>query len=228
MKPYTPPTGVLTDSLAATVIRFGCYTVGLMLFFLTLPKLVEVGDITIFKEHGVIEWVQIKLLAIAAFLFLAASMAYGICKHAMVLLSLTCMFAVVRELDATLDQWIPVIGWKVGIIIPVAAAGYAWKHRRALRDELAQLITTRSFGMLWVAFVVAVPFGQLVGHGTFLQMVMGDDYTRMYKRVIEEMCELVGYLLILIGSIEMHVQLRALVPGKAKVKLPASAVVQTR
>ena len=35
---------------------------------------------------------------------------------------------------------------------------------------------------------------------------MGDDYLRDYKRVIEELCELLGYMLILAGSIEAILQ----------------------
>ena len=35
---------------------------------------------------------------------------------------------------------------------------------------------------------------------------MGDDYERGYKRVIEELCELLGYLLIFIGSVEIFMK----------------------
>jgi len=49
-------------------------------------------------------------------------------------------------------------------------------------------------------------------HGAFLQLVMGDDYNRDYKRVIEETLETMGYILILIGSFESVLQLRTAVP----------------
>jgi len=34
--------------------------------------------------------------------------------------------------------------------------------------------------------MVAFPFAQLVGHGAFMQVIMGDDYSRDYRRMIEE------------------------------------------
>lgn len=57
---------------------------------------------------------------------------------------------------------------------------------------------------------MAVPFAQLVGHGNFLQIIMGDDYVRDYKRVIEELGELFGYLLLVIGSVEFTLQMAPL------------------
>jgi len=39
---------------------------------------------------------------------------------------------------------------------------------------------------------------------------MGDDYNRDYKRVIEEILEVMGYALLLIGSFESIVQLRTI------------------
>ncbi|MFP4532385.1 MAG: hypothetical protein ACLFNS_06860 [Desulfobacterales bacterium] len=49
----------------------------------------------------------------------------------------------------------------------------------------------------------------LLGHGDFLQSLMGDNYDRSYKRVIEESLELMGYILVFAGTIEASVELRA-------------------
>jgi len=56
---------------------------------------------------------------------------------------------------------------------------------------------------MWCGFVIAVPFAQMVGHGEFLMEVMGDDYVPHYKRVIEELGELVGYIIMLVGVAEL-------------------------
>lgn len=56
--------------------------------------------------------------------------------------------------------------------------------------------------------IVAVPIAQLLGHAAFLESLMGENYMRAYKRVIEESGELLGYLLLLEGSIESLVWMK--------------------
>ena len=80
------------------------------------------------------------------------------------------------------------------------------KSKNNLQIQIEQFIRTRSFALLWCGFIVAVPYAQLVGHGNFLELLMGDDYMRDYKRVIEELGELLGYLLIMVGSLEAVLQ----------------------
>lgn len=57
--------------------------------------------------------------------------------------------------------------------------------------------------------IVAVPISQLLGHGDFLQALMGDKYDRSYKRVIEETLGLMGYILVFAGTVEAALELRA-------------------
>jgi len=80
---------------------------------------------------------------------------------------------------------------------------------------LAQFLATHSVVVLWAGFLIAVPLGQLVGHGDFLQTLMGDDYLRDYKRVLEETFEVMGYILMLAGTVEAAVELRCPSANKA-------------
>jgi hypothetical protein len=45
-------------------------------------------------------------------------------------------------------------------------------------------------------------FARLFGQKVLWKTMMGENYVRLTVRAIEESCELVGYLLILIGAIE--------------------------
>ena len=81
-----------------------------------------------------------------------------------------------------------------------------WPRRATLKGQLAEFVAHRAFVLFWAGFIVAVPYAQLVGHAAFLESLMGDDYQRDYKRVIEELGEMLGYLLILLGSIEALLQ----------------------
>lgn len=64
-------------------------------------------------------------------------------------------------------------------------------------------------------FGATLGLAQLVGHRPFLQLVMGDDYTGQYKRVIEESVELVGYFLLFVGSLESLTFVKTVQLGKS-------------
>ena len=53
-----------------------------------------------------------------------------------------------------------------------------------------------------------MPFSQPFGHQEFLRLIIGIDYNRFVKNVIEEGGELVGYMLILIGTMEAVLECR--------------------
>lgn len=84
----------------------------------------------------------------------------------------------------------------------------AYANWRELNRQIATFLSSRAFATLWAGFIVAVPVAQLLGHGPFLETLMGDDDERSYKRVIEESGELIGSILLLAGSIESMVQMR--------------------
>lgn len=81
-----------------------------------------------------------------------------------------------------------------------------WRNASIFRDQLQSFFICRGFAILWAGFTVAVIYSQLFGHGEFLEALMGDDYVRGYKRLIEEVGELFGYALIIIGSIELTLE----------------------
>lgn len=199
------------EPLGIVATRFVLYTAGLLGAFALLPHAVIHGDVLVFKEGGIVEWIQFGLLALAGGWVLASSLRLPQFRTLLCVMALGIGMAMVRELDSLLDKLIPVLGWKLpcGLILAVLLF-LAWRSRRALLPQIATFSTCRGFGMLWAGFAVAVPFAQLVGHGNFLQIIMGDDYVRDYKRVIEELGEVFGYLLLVIGSIESTLQMAAL------------------
>ena len=71
---------------------------------------------------------------------------------------------------------------------------------------MRQCFESNGFFLLWAGFIIAIPVAQLVGNGAFLQAIMNDDYSRDYRRIIEEIGELMGYGLILVGSIELAIK----------------------
>ncbi|MBN2594660.1 MAG: hypothetical protein JXA81_14220 [Sedimentisphaerales bacterium] len=188
--------------------RFIIYTLSVFGFTASLPIIIEYGDIVIFSENGIIEWIQFILVMLTAstLLLSAKKSVYG-SRELLYILSLVALFAAIRELDKTLDKSFPILGWSLPAFLCAVAAGLIyWKNQDAVIVQMNTFMDTRAFSLLWCGFIVAVPFAQLVGHGAFLKLLMGDDYISNYKRVIEELSELLGYLLIFIGSVETLLQ----------------------
>jgi hypothetical protein len=191
-----------------TLARFVIYT--LLVFGLTasLPVIIKNGDVLVFSEDGPIEWCQFILLTASAAILLFFSRAKTCrLRELFCVLALTAVLASIRELDKIFDELIPVAGWKLPAALCVAGGFFIyWKKRDIIITQSASFISTSAFPLMWCGFIIAIPFAQLVGHGAFMRLLMGDDYVRDYKRVIEELGELLGYLLIFIGSIEAILQ----------------------
>lgn len=212
------------EPLGIVTTRFVLYTAGLLGAFALLPHAMIHGDVLVFKEGGIVEWMQFGLLALACGWMLANSLRLPQFRALLCVMALGIVMAMVRELDSLLDKLIPVLGWKLpcGVILAVLLF-VAWRNRRALVPQISAFITCRGFAILWAGFAVAVPFAQLVGHGNFLQIIMGDDYVRDYKRVIEELGEVFGYLLLVIGSVESTLQM-AVLQRNAKPTTPRAVI----
>lgn len=189
------------------IFRIALYTIAIFLFTYTLPYTLERGDIAAFKENGFIEWVQVLILVGATFLFFFTGTLNKSMHFVFIVLSCFTAFAVIRELDALLDSLVPCIGWKFGHLFLAFAAFLLFRHWRIFLSQLRIFLNSKAFVILWAGFIVAVPIGQLIGHSDFFGSLMGNNYSRDYKRVIEETLELIGYLLVGISSIEAYIEL---------------------
>lgn len=184
------------------ILRYLIYT-GMMLAGLAaLPTLLQPGDMELFRENGPIEWLQLGVIVFAAMAFAAGAVIERSMRGLFGAIACVLSIAAVRELDKILDALLPG-GWKGPVLILLAVFVFVWyRSRHTLWAQVGCFVRTAPFGILWAGFVIAVLLAQLVGHGTFLQMIMGDDYDRTYKRVIEEIAETFGYTVILLGAIE--------------------------
>jgi hypothetical protein len=201
-------------STAAVVLRFVVYTAVVLGLLASLPSLVEPHDISAFKEGGGVEWFQFALISIAAAIFWAGAAGPRPWRALFHVLTALASIAAVRELDSILDQRLAPLGWPAPALVLLAWACFvAARRRRPLADAAGRFVRSAAFGILWAGFILVTTFAQLVGHSDFLQALMGDDYSRAYKRVIEEIAEAFGYLLILIGAVETILLARLRAPA---------------
>ncbi|MCF7956741.1 MAG: hypothetical protein K9M75_13140 [Phycisphaerae bacterium] len=194
--------------LGKVISRFLIYTFIVFTLAVSLPIIIERGDVSVFSENGPIELIQLAII-LASVTLLLLDCRFETCefKQLFLILGILQACAGIRELDLFFDRIIPVIGWKLPVMPCVLLIALIWhKNSKLILAQAKEFIRTRSFALLWCGFIIAVPYSQLVGHGKFLELLMGDDYVRDYKRVIEELGELLGYLLIMVGSIEAVLQ----------------------
>lgn len=201
------------------VMRFVGYTLVIFIFAASLPIIVQHGGANLFRENGPIEWLQFLCLSAASSIFIAGFRSIPIFRETLLILASVSALAAVREMDGLLDgMW---VGWKAGYVLLLPAVGLAYANRSRLGWQMAQFFSSPAFVVLWAGFIVAVPIAQLFGHGAFLESLMGDNYIRTYKRVLEECGELVGYLLLVAGSIESALHMKA-----AQLRKPAQVEVR--
>jgi hypothetical protein len=185
-----------------SLARFFVYTAMLFGILLVLPHFFEPGDISMFYEDGLLEGVQVIVLAMAAAVFAFGAWLERPMRELFVLLCFASALASIRELDGFFDK-MPIIRWEMpGALIIVAAVWFFLRRKQVLVSQSEYFISSASCGVLWAGFMVAVVIAQLIGNGRFLEMTMGDDYHRDYKRVIEETCEFCGYFILFLGALE--------------------------
>jgi hypothetical protein len=156
----------------------------------------------VFKENRIVEWSQCFAL-IAAFLCLYRSYRHHInMRAALFIIMLLPLLAASRELDSFFGP----IGkdfWKVPFAaIAVLVIVHAYRHRKALPDQLRTIIASRSFAFMFAGFFIVFGFSRLIGQKALMQAVMQENYMRIAARFIEESCEFAGYCLILAGAFE--------------------------
>jgi len=193
----------LTESFVAVASRLALYTGVLLATYALLPEIVRNGDFAVFKEAGPIEWLQFLMLAATACMFLAGGLMFRALRQWFVVLAVLSLTACIRELDSVFDALLPYVGWQLPAVVMICVGVVTvWRNPRRFVRQAEEAVSRRGFAILWAGFVVAIVFAQLVGHGPFLKELMGDDYVRDYKRVIEELGELFGYALLVMGSVE--------------------------
>lgn len=193
-----------------TGVRYAVYTGVILGFTASLPLMSRGSDgLRAFTDGGPVEWAQFALLTLVAGVNLAAGVRVRAFREVFFLLAAAAGFAAVREMDYALDRIVPVLGWKIGFVLPLAAGVFAARAGDAFWAQMGVFVRTGAFVTMWAGLIVAIPVGQLVGHGELLELLMGEDYDHHYKHAIEEMLESAGYLMIGMGTVESVLALRA-------------------
>jgi len=184
------------------LLRFVIYTLVIAAICYSLPLIPASGDVTAFTENHPVEWTQFALLIVSAGIIMLAGWRDRNRRELFVFIGGLFLLAAFREQDANLE-FVPWLGWKIGtvLVLPGMIAIVLLRWTR-FRQQLVAMSETPAFALGWAGFIVAVPVSQLMGHGPFLEALLGEHYHRAYKHVIEESGELIGYLIAAFGVVE--------------------------
>ena len=156
----------------------------------------------LFIENGPWEWIQFSLFAVSGAVFFVNARRNEIYAHLLKLCGLLALFAAVRELDHFLEELVFKGAYEVidGVILALFVY-LVWIHRLTLTKTLASFTKTAPF-YFFVAAVLVVAYGEIIGQAELWKALMGDHYVRPVKRAAEELAEFMGYLLLFFGAVE--------------------------
>ena len=174
----------------------------------------RVGASVALSESGAIELTQVALLISASMLLLrprhgrpAASI--------FVLAGLLLLTMVVRELDGMFDR-IYHGAWKVPAYAIVAWAGWHFLQRmEEVSSQWHRLKKTRGVGVFMAGLFVVLIQSRLLGQQSVWQGALQENYIRHAPRLVEELCELGGYGIILVSAIDLRTSYSAGVLGES-------------
>jgi multisubunit Na+/H+ antiporter MnhB subunit len=178
---------------------------------LKLHVVVAESDIYGTSEFSPVEIIQAIILGICGLIMLWVArycpsqrpIAFGFGGLALVFL--------IRESDYFLDRFIADNLWQVLVaIVGSLLIAYTYRHRKRLTIALARIWPSPGVTLLFAGAVILFAFVPLVGHEPLWQSILGNAYQRVIKLAIEEVIELMGYYLWMIGTIEYAFEARAI------------------
>ena len=170
-----------------------------------------VGDTFGTSEYSPVEIIQPIMLAICGLLFAWVARDCPSQRPIAFAFGGFALVAIIRELDYFFDRLVADNFWQVLVAVVAALViAYTYRHRRRFRVAWLRLWPSPGLTLIFAGATIHFGFALAVGHEPFWLAIMGDNYQRIVKLAVEEMIELMGYYLWLIGTIEYAFQARAI------------------
>lgn len=158
-------------------------------------------------EISVTEMLELLSLLVSCCAFLMLSRHRPDTKHAAILIASFFLVMFIRELDFFFDMishgsWI-----YPAIAVTFSALVYAGKQSRNSINQLAEVLRSPHMNTLIIGLMLLLVYSRLFGMGNFWKGVMSEHYVRDVKNIAEEATELLGYLIISLGSVRTYLSL---------------------
>jgi hypothetical protein len=206
------------------LLRYAVYMIGIAGFtwLLTWMEIAAPGSLLFYvneeggsglgtSEYSPVEIIQPVMLAICGLLFAWVARDCPSQRPIAFAFGGFALVAIVRELDYFFDRLVADNFWQVLVaIIAALAIAYTYRHRKRFRIAWLRLWPSPGLTLIFAGATIHFGFALAVGHEPFWVAIMGEDYQRVVKLAVEEMIELMGYYLWLIGSLEYAFHARAI------------------
>jgi hypothetical protein len=158
------------------------------------------------KEISITEITQEALILSSAILFGIGAWQRPNSRGFLVLVAglFGCMF--IRECDFFLNRIASGFWVYPAVLLAAAALVYSIRSRDTIARAMILYVNNKFFVHISIGLLIVLVFSRLLGTGHLWEKVMGDNYDWMYKTIIQESLELLGYMLISYGSVLFHFQ----------------------
>ncbi len=186
-------------------IRTLLYGLLVTAYFALIARLVgRDGPLPLFKEGGLIELTQLACILATALLMAGFSKTHADFRSSLRVMALLALLASVRELNNTeLYRRVFFFGSATWVAGGLACGVLLWLHRRRLPHEMNVLLRQPAALLLALGFMIIVGWAQVFAQRALLPV-------KELDRIVEEGIECAGYILILFGTLELHLNLRVL------------------
>jgi len=173
------------------------------------------------SEYSIVENLQLLMLLACGAIFARVAATHPRQRPIALLFASIAVAGVIRELDLVLDRYVADNFWQVPVgVIAALTIVYLWREWRRFVVAWMRLWPSPGLTLLSAGALIEFVFAQLFGHEPLWQAIAGDGYQRVVKVSVEELIELAGYALWLIGALEYRLEVR--VTGQSTVGLGAS------
>ena len=160
-----------------------------------------------FGEHSFTEWTQEIFILLCSIIFFVLGRYDRSITGFTGMLSGMALMAFIREFNNYFHTWFKG-AWQMFVLIAlILTIIYVYKNRESLVKPFYDYLKLPAFGVTMSGFVSLMVFSRLFGRGRMWRNILevddlGTGPYRWVKNAAEEGTELLGYALILIGTLE--------------------------
>ena len=173
---------------------------------LAIAKIIE-SDMTkqSIKENSLVEISQELIVLFTAIVAGVTGFRYAQIRTAAYVFAAIAVVSLIRELDGFLETHLFEYAWQLfAFCVVLPTLWFVFRNLSRFVSQISHLSNTFAFGLLFSGTLVVHVFSRLLGRAVIWEALMTEEkYIRSVKDVAEEGIELLGYTIILMGTIEL-------------------------
>jgi hypothetical protein len=183
----------------------------LVILMMAVPVIVAL-DIMVLKhdltEISVTEFTQVGLLFASILLMWSMARQLPDSRGFLVLVTGFMSAMLIREYDKFLDYFSQGFWLYPVLLVSAGAIIYAIRLRDSVIAPMVRIMATKSFTYVVIGLLLVFVFSRAFGTSRLWSEAMGADYDRIYKTIVQEGVETLGYALVFFGSVQSYLHER--------------------